>query len=386
MEISNWGANSEILNQSRNANFSPNPSHHLSYLNKSIPKSNSGGKKPVKRKRKRKLPNNSTDKKFVSKFQVTMNKTAATSKNKSFDMSGQIEDIFGEEEMEIPKELPKKKKVSWGEVTEHQSPAKVAKIDSNVPKMNSNVPILDSSVPKMDSTLPKMDSNMPKMDSVVRDFQASEDIDFGDISMQSSPKVTKITKTSKTISNVSSTVDFAKQSHNEIRPCSSKGMTPNPVKNCDKIPENPSKSGKNETCDSDIFSDSFANVLDELDKIENEKNVANRSCPKTPFYAVNSEKLELKEEEPTISDSFLEAAFKSHMSEFEAKSKVESPNSPLRSQRLMQRRKQVQLDEAQGLTVKAILVDQVNNRGPIRRRFFTLVQPTDCLFCHARPN
>ena len=36
-----------------------------------------------------------------------------------------------------------------------------------------------------------------------------------------------------------------------------------------------------EICDSeDIFADSFANVCDELDQIENEQSINNRSCPK----------------------------------------------------------------------------------------------------------
>ena len=110
-----------------------------------------------------------------------------------------------------------------------------------------------------------------------------------------------------------------------------------------------------------------------MDKIENEQNIANRSCPKTPHYAISeSEKLEAKtpnQEDTivTISDSFLEAAFDTHMSEFDeggksssksiipnseqktknnftdlvAKTKMDLSPSPMKSQRLMQRRKQV---------------------------------------------
>ena len=32
--------------------------------------------------------------------------------------------------------------------------------------------------------------------------------------------------------------------------------------------------------ENDIFADSFANVCDELDKMENEQSINNRSCPK----------------------------------------------------------------------------------------------------------
>ncbi len=100
----------------------------------------------------------------------------------------------------------------------------------------------------------------------------------------------------------------------------------------------------------DIFSDSFTNVVDELDKLEH----ANQSCPKTPRYAINSEKLELDE---SISDSFLEQAFKSHLSEFESKSKLNLESSPMRSQRLRDRKKLVKKQNTNPRYIMNSLID-----------------------------
>ncbi len=141
--------------------------------------------------------------------------------------------------------------------------------------------------------------------------------------------------------------------------------------------------------DSDFFGDSFLNVdaLDELEALEKKANnrTVNKSCPKTPKFDACTEELDFsdikdetipqkenKEEDivddanSSITDSFLEAAFDKHMTaELESSvvdnKKVEvldkvvhSPasksiqtrsmttvESPMRSQRLMQRKMEV---------------------------------------------
>ena len=111
------------------------------------------------------------------------------------------------------------------------------------------------------------------------------------------------------------------------------GQTPKKILKIDSLPDEKSVLN-NESC---VFGDSFVNSLnlDELEKIENQQNTVNKSCPKTPKYLVNSEKLELdsnvnsttEEEikENTISDSFLERAMATHMSEVKTVKTVTRP-------------------------------------------------------------
>ena len=86
-----------------------------------------------------------------------------------------------------------------------------------------------------------------------------------------------------------------------------------------------------------------------MEEFEKEENYANKSCPKTPKFEVNSEQFCISKGENTISDSFLEQAFNSHLSEFtksqKAAQKLE-PKTPIytpspRSKRLQERRKMV---------------------------------------------
>ena len=86
---------------------------------------------------------------------------------------------------------------------------------------------------------------------------------------------------------------------------------------------------ENET--QDIFADSFVN-LDDLDQVEN----LEKTCPKTPKFEACSEQFLVEKDENTISDSFLEAAFNTHLSEFSKKE--ENTFSP-RSKKLQERRK-----------------------------------------------
>lgn len=119
VEIKNWGSPDNETVKSKSV-LSPN-SNHMSFLNKSVKtkKTVPGGKT----KRKRKTPNNSTTKQHSYQIQppkkgiVGQNKSKKEenqTKNVSFDMSAQMEDIFGEEE----NEKEPKKRVSWGDKTE----------------------------------------------------------------------------------------------------------------------------------------------------------------------------------------------------------------------------------------------------------------------------
>ena len=103
-----------------------------------------------------------------------------------------------------------------------------------------------------------------------------------------------------------------------------------------------------ETTTQDIFADSFVN-LDDLDEnLEISNLITNKSCPKTPKFEACSEKFLVEKDENTISDSFLEAAFNSHLTEFDhqTQSKVNKLSTPIdpytpspRSKRLQERRK-----------------------------------------------
>lgn len=257
-------------NTSKKSILSPNNTH-LSYLNKSLKKPTNAKAKGKRKRKAGSTSKNTSEGKFKSKYEVKIadvkKKSPNQSKNVSFDMSAQIEDIFVEEFLE-PLEPPKKKRVSWGDVTEHRN-------DENPP------------------------SKIAKLEDALK------------------------------------------------------------VENPPKSSENDEKFNESEK---DIFSDSFANVIEELDKMEANQTVnrsktdANRSCPKTPGYAICSEKLEF--ENDSITDSFLEKAFKSHLTEFESKIET-SPaltTSPMRSQRLKERRKQVKEKQSTCPTVSPGLI------------------------------
>ena len=250
-------------------------STHWSYLKRNIITNNKSTINKGKRKKKPKPKSKSISKpkpKKQEKSSFNLKVTAPKNNNTSFDFQKSMEDLFevttnneqpNSDEIFVKPEIPGKKKRASSENLELvvQTPKKISKIvlpdEKNL--LNAETDVFGDSFVNLDE-LEKIDGQTPK-------------------------KILKI----------------------------------------DTLPEEKSIQN-NESC---VFGDSFVNSLnlDELEKIENQQNTVNKSCPKTPKYLVNSEKLELDSnvncttqdeiKENTISDSFLERAMATHMSEVE---------------------------------------------------------------------
>ena len=269
VEVTTWGEQSNpiigdsVLSSSiRRRSSSYNPSAHMSFLKGNASTSGGGrngttSKKTKTKKKTRAAANKSKVKpkakpKPNNKTNSYQIKARRVDKNSSFDFSAQMEEIF-------------ESTMNEQDHVKHETPPEKPKS-----------PVKDESV---------MPSGAKK----------KKRVSWGENEVQSPRKAPKL--------------DFEKQeSVDEVQ----KNET-NPI-------DPPNKNDETE----DAFGDSFVDMdaLEEIEK-ENRHVTVNKSCPKTPNYLVNSEKLELKPsdtathlmKEETITDSFLEAALATHMSE-----------------------------------------------------------------------
>ena len=268
VEVTNWGeqsnpiAGDSVLSSSiRRRSSSFNPSAHMSFLKGNA--STSGGRKNAttskQTKAKKKTRAAANKSKVKSKAKPKSNnksnsyqvKAPRVDKNSSFDFSAQMEELF-------------ESTMNEKENIKQETPEK--------PKS----PTIEE---------PVMPSGAKK----------KKRVSWGENEVQSPRKAAKL--------------DFEKQEPAEE------------VRQNETNPKDP-RNNNDET--EDAFGDSFVDMeaLEEIEK-ENRHVTVNKSCPKTPNYLVNSEKLELKPsdtathlmKEETITDSFLEAALATHMSE-----------------------------------------------------------------------
>ena len=330
VEISNWGnANiPEVGNSSRRLS---SPSYHMSYLkNNSVGKPSKKSAKNSRNSRLKKSRNNSRKK---NSYEVT-SKSVAKKSNLSFDISAQMEELFEitKDDKNIEDEHFEKDKENFqvlGNLVRNQDSGfcqpKSSKIETSekskkcVPK--NDFQILGNLVKNQDSGLSKNEksSKIDTSEKSKNDFQVLGNLVKNQVSGSS---IENSEKSKKRVSWGDEEIQFS--------PCKK------------------AKIQSDETTTQDIFADSFVD-LDDLDEnLEGSNLITNKSCPKTPKFEACSEKFLVEKDENTISDSFLEAAFNSHLTEFDhqTQSKVNKLSTPIdpytpspRSKRLQERRK-----------------------------------------------
>ena len=339
VEISNWGVANvpDIGNSSRRLS---SPSYHMSYLKNSV---GNPSRKSAKNSRNSRLKKSRNNSKKKNSYEVT-SKSVTKKSNLSFDISAQMEELFEitKDDKNLEEEHFEKGKENFqvlGNLVKNQDSGFCQQKSSKIEKSG-----------KID-TSEKSKKYVPK-----NDFQILGNLvknqDSGSSKNEISEKSSKFETSEKSKNDFQILGNLVKNQDSGTSKIENSEKSKKRVSWGDEeIQFSPCKKAKiqnEETTTQDIFADSFVN-LDDLDEnLEISNLITNKSCPKTPKFEACSEKFLVEKDENTISDSFLEAAFNSHLTEFDhqTQSKVNKLSTPIdpytpspRSKRLQERRK-----------------------------------------------
>ena len=333
--VTSWGTlkpgeNNSLLNSSlrrRSNSISPSTSAHYSYLNR---KNNTAGmknkkakkptrKKVVKKNKSKVLKAKTTTKMSKSSFQI---ESSNVNKNSSFDFSAQMEELF-ESECE----------------TDDPILNKVPPNDEKTSNENKNRKENDDKVDSEISVKPKIPQHKKKRVSWKGLYENTDDDTILINVVQPSDEKTSVENV-KQLSDITNKVDSEifvkpktparnnkKRVSMEEESIVEKKCSPAKVPKMDHLEQEDPAAG-NES-ENDLFGDSFIANFTQMEK-DNNYGLAgniNQSCPQTPKYLVNSEKLEFIDsnnctntravinDDSTLSDTFLENAFETYMAQ-----------------------------------------------------------------------
>ena len=321
--VTSWGNlkpgenNSVLLNSSlrrRSNSISPSTSTaHYSYLNR---KNNTGMKSKKTKRPTRKKVVKKTKSKVKTKTTTTSKSTFEigsknVNKNSSFDFSSQMEELF---EFENDDDA----------------------ILNNVPPPNDEKTSIENKENEVDNEIfvkPKSPQFKKKRVSWEELFEPKNTETKPEMTEQETEAKLEPSRNDKTEVFVKPKTprNTKKRVSNEKQSMVKKKCSPAKVPRLDQLEQQVNPAG-NET-ENDVFGDSFiANFTQQMEKGNNHDGsmagIINQSCPKTPKYLVNSEKLEFMEdsnncsntravikEDSTLSDSFLERAMETYMAQ-----------------------------------------------------------------------